>query len=471
MGNASGKKESENVYTSEELRLLETAYRNASGGALEKLTSDRLVEAWSQTIERSLAESTAQFLFMPTKPGQQCINIPLKKFGEPYYIMERGSIELKLQFLLASLQQRSANDSFNIKQLEQYIHSVIKSYVHLESTSKGSNIKDWQDLGFITTERSACTFAKGLMRNLSKDLEHTMPNETLERWLHITPQFLQLWREVFVQLYTRHGGSKRSLVKEVEICILPHLCDAPQNSHYRPIIELPHVLYINAQLPREMRHKWRFLFSSKIHGESFSTMLGKMLDKGPTLFFIEDEDQYIFGGYAPESWALKPQFAGNDSSLLYTLSPAMRCFSATGYNDHYQYLNLNQQTMPNGLGMGGQFEFWGLWLDCMFGEGQSVESCTTYGDYVQLRSVLDKITLNKLYIYFFVISYSKKKQFKIRNLEVWAVGDLPVKDDEEGGGEGQKRSVLDGNLEDRAMLEIAGKQMHSDGLREPGMDD
>lgn len=78
-------------------------------------------------------------------------------------------------------------------------------------------------------------------------------------------------------------------------------------------------------------------------------MLGKMLDKGPTLFFIEDEDQYIFGGYAPESWALKPQFTGNDTSLLYTLSPAMRCFSATGYNDHYQYLNLNQQTMPNGL--------------------------------------------------------------------------------------------------------------------------
>lgn len=75
-------------------------------------------EAWSQTIERSLAESTAQFLFMPTKPGQQCINIPLRKFGEPYYIMERGSIEMKMQMLLASL-QRSSTDSFNIKQLEQ----------------------------------------------------------------------------------------------------------------------------------------------------------------------------------------------------------------------------------------------------------------------------------------------------------------------------------------------------------------
>ncbi|TDG48588.1 hypothetical protein AWZ03_004917 [Drosophila navojoa] len=449
MGNSSGKRESDNVYTNEELRFLETAYRNASGGALEKLTSDRLVEAWSQTIERSLAEATAQYLFTPTKPGQQVINIPLKKFGEPYYIMERGSIEMKMQMLLSSL-QCSPNDSLSSKKLEQYIHSVIKSYVQLESTLKGSNIKDWQDLGFITTERSLCSFAKGLMRSLSKDLEHTLHNEALERWLHVTPQFLQLWREVFVQLYTRHGGSKRTIVKEMEISILPQLCDAPHNSHYRPIIELPHVLYINAQLPREMRHKWRFLFSSKIHGESFSTMLGKMMDKGPTLFFIEDEDQYIFGGYAPESWALKPQFAGNDTSLLYTLSPAMRCFTATGYNDHYQYLNLNQQTMPNGLGMGGQFEYWGLWLDCMFGEGQSVESCTTYADYVQL---------------------SKRKQFKIRNLEVWAVGDLPVKDDEEGGGDNQKRSVLDGNLEDRAMLEIAGKQMHSDGLREPGMDD
>lgn len=40
---------------------------------------------------------------------------------------------------------------------------------------------------------------------------------------------------------------------------------------------------------------------------------------------------------------------GDDSAMLFTLSPAMRCFNTTGYNDHYQYLNLSQQTMPNGL--------------------------------------------------------------------------------------------------------------------------
>lgn len=43
-----------------------------------------------------------------------------------------------------------------------------------------------------------------------------------------------------------------------------------------------------------------------------------------------------------------PNFVGSDQSFLFTLRPRMRCFPATNYNDHYQYLNLNQQTMPNG---------------------------------------------------------------------------------------------------------------------------
>lgn len=59
--------------------------------------------------------------------------------------------------------------------------------------------------------------------------------------------------------------------------------------------------------------------------------------------------------------------------------------------------------------MGGQFNFWGLWLDSEYGNGQSSESCTTYRDYVQL---------------------SKRKDFRIKTLEVWGVGDEPTKDDD-----------------------------------------
>lgn len=46
-------------------------------------------------------------------------------------------------------------------------------------------------------------------------------------------------------------------------------------------------------------------------GESFSTMLGKIIDQGPTLIIIEDEDGDIFGGYAPHSWNLGSKFIGN----------------------------------------------------------------------------------------------------------------------------------------------------------------
>lgn len=40
---------------------------------------------------------------------------------------------------------------------------------------------------------------------------------------------------------------------------------------------------------------------------------------------------------------------GNENAFLFTLRPKMRCFPTTGYNDHYQYLNMHQQTLPNGL--------------------------------------------------------------------------------------------------------------------------
>lgn len=165
------------------------------------------------------------------------------------------------------------------------------------------------------------------------------------------------------------------------------------------------MMFINSNLPDQHQVKWRFLFSSQIHGESFSTLMGRIMDQGPTVIIVEDSNGYIFGGFAPASWSLGPNFAGDESAFLFTLRPKMRCFSSTGYNDHYQYLNLHQQTMPNGLGIGGQHNYWGLWLDSEYGVGGCSESCTTFKGYTQL---------------------SANKQFTIRNVEVWAVGEKPV---------------------------------------------
>lgn len=83
-----------------------------------------------------------------------------------------------------------------------------------------------------------------------------------------------------------------------------------KSTHFKPILNIMQVIYLNSIIPNEFSKEWRFLFSSNILGESFSTMLGKIIDKGPTLIIVEDEDNHVFGGFAPQSWALGSQFIG-----------------------------------------------------------------------------------------------------------------------------------------------------------------
>ncbi|XP_056271964.1 MTOR-associated protein MEAK7-like isoform X5 [Pseudoliparis swirei] len=98
--------------------------------------------------------------------------------------------------------------------------------------------------------------------------------------------------------------------------------------------------------------------------------------------------------------------------------------------------------------MGGQLGYFGLWLDGDFGRGHSCArpTCTTYGS-TQL---------------------SGEEDFTLDSVAVWAVGKTPQPEEGEEG-RGQK-SVLDVNPELQAMLEMAGKTLHSQGLREPQED-
>lgn len=61
-------------------------------------------------------------------------------------------------------------------------------------------------------------------------------------------------------------------------------------------------------------------------------------------------------------------------------------------------------------GMGGQFEYFGIWLDAEFGKGHCSETCTTYRNYKML---------------------SATKYFEVDHVEVWAVGPEFVRKDSE----------------------------------------
>lgn len=43
---------------------------------------------------------------------------------------------------------------------------------------------------------------------------------------------------------------------------------------YPSILDMNQIVFINAHLPQQYQLEWRFLFSSEIHGESFSTLIG-----------------------------------------------------------------------------------------------------------------------------------------------------------------------------------------------------
>lgn len=83
-----------------------------------------------------------------------------------------------------------------------------------------------------------------------------------------------------------------------------------QERVFESILDVPSVIYVNAHLPREQRHRWHLLFSSELHGHSFAQLCGRITHQGPCVLLLEDRDGHVFGGFASCSWEVKPQFQG-----------------------------------------------------------------------------------------------------------------------------------------------------------------
>ncbi|XP_071957480.1 MTOR-associated protein MEAK7-like [Antedon mediterranea] len=223
--------------------------------------------------------------------------------------------------------------------------------------------------------------------------------------------------------------------------LLPQLVDVNWDN-FTSLLSMPSILLINHHLPHNLRHIWRLVYAVDLHGASFSTLVKKISLQGPSILLVKDKEGHVFGGFASVNWKIGPSFIGSSECFLFSLLPSMAIYESTSINEHYMYLNMDQETLPNGLGMGGQFSYFGLWLDQDFGIGHSKAQprCTTYNS-TQL---------------------SASEQYNVDMLEVWAVGDIPkvtIKEE-------QTCSILDKDPEARALLDIIGKERKSEGLRE-----
>ncbi|XP_062860346.1 MTOR-associated protein MEAK7 isoform X2 [Trichomycterus rosablanca] len=163
-------------------------------------------------------------------------------------------------------------------------------------------------------------------------------------------------------------GLEVGLTSRPTSTLLPQCRDTPW-AELHCLLDLPLLMFLTPELPGGDTAPWRLLFSTNVHGESFTRLVGNCKCRGPSVLLVKDTKGHIFGGFASHSWEVKPQFQGDSRCFLFSVLPTMRVFTCTGYNQHYMYLNQAQQTMPNGLLsvsllpiLGNGWTAWVLWF-------------------------------------------------------------------------------------------------------------
>ncbi|XP_064640488.1 MTOR-associated protein MEAK7-like [Lineus longissimus] len=312
---------------------------------------------------------------------------------------------------------------------------LLNAYMNLMTFTP--QFKSWNLKHDDESNKELATF---LMEELINDNMDQYFEHDLERWL---------LRSAFVAHVVDYVFNKCFPISHIEDVHVHTMLQQPKIPYCRgvnwdetsSVLSLTSLILLNHSIPQQVSNQWKLLFNSNLHGASFATMLKLIMNKGPSLLIIKDKNGAIFGGFAPESWAVNPQYYGSTSCFLFTIHPKVGRYFPTGYNENYMYLNQMQQTLPNGLGFGGQLWYFGLWLDSEFGKGQSraEPKCTTFGS-PQL---------------------SAEPDFEVDTIEVWGVGAATLE------GEDQvKTSILDKDPAAKALLSLAGREMVSEGLRE-----
>ncbi|XP_061775946.1 MTOR-associated protein MEAK7 isoform X1 [Nerophis ophidion] len=348
----------------------------------------------------------------------------------------RGTAEERAPLVLAMSQVGECSKTVAFQQVTEFLQDLIFAVVQI-LVCKG-RLQGWKPENMGDCSLGVKLLAEQMCSELKPTDQEVYDVTHLQDWIFRVPQ-VSLYLMMLVE-----EGLNVSLSVQLTHTPLPPCYDTPWKE-FKSLLDIPTLMFLAPQLPDAFCAAWRLVFSTLLHGENFTRMVAGLTHCGPTLLLIKDTKGHVFGGFASPSWEVRPQFQGDSRCFLFSVFPRMRVHTSTGYNQHFMYLNQNQQTLPNGMGMGGQHNYFGLWLDSNFGRGHSRArpKCTTFAS-PQL---------------------SADEDFILDSMEVWAVGKpSETEKDEECTG---KKSVLDVDPEVQAMMEMAGKTLLSQGLREP----
>ncbi|RDX58472.1 TLD domain-containing protein 1 [Mucuna pruriens] len=190
--------------------------------------------------------------------------------------------------------------------------------------------------------------------------------------------------------------------------------------------------HIGGALSQQDLEDWKLLYHSSVNGLSFNTFLGNISNHaGPTVLIIKDKEGYIYGGYASQPWERHADFYGDMKCYLFQLNPVASIFRPTGANNNLQWcaINFTSEDIPNGIGLGGRVNHFGLFVSANFDQGHTF-SCSTFGS----------------------PCLSKTNRILPEVIECWGVTQVTTQDKNDA----IKGTILERFKEDRHMLNMVG---------------
>lgn len=161
----------------------------------------------------------------------------------------------------------------------------------IQKLSNTKQFRSWHSRGCFTSPQNVQRLAESLTHELAT--KDSITRRALEVWLQSSTILGQLLLFVFKHLYsishrektslpekasnTTHVGPEEATVahdSEKDRSLVPFCKGLDLIPSYPSFLDLNQIVFINAHLPQQYQLEWRFLFSSEIHGESFSTLIG-----------------------------------------------------------------------------------------------------------------------------------------------------------------------------------------------------
>ncbi|OMJ23251.1 TLD domain-containing protein 1 [Smittium culicis] len=259
-------------------------------------------------------------------------------------------------------------------------------------------------------------------------------------------------------------------------------------------------------MPSDSRSAWKLIFNTKINGNSWNSFVEKIENQGKLLILISPEikstdnkvDKHpeisiVYGAYIEDSIVKSPNWNGSSKNFLFSFSHSsnslkrinsdpksslantnyvesndprdelislnrdiaqnnLKVFNSAMINNNYQYFNYQTKTLPNGLGLGGQLEYFGLWIDSDFIHGHSFPSATYANSNLSAIDFLaDSESLSS------TKSAKGPNEFLIKSVSVFECSDISVK---MTGKKGTK-SAVSKNPDAVAILEMANRTIYS----------